>query len=361
MGDDVHARRVEPEEERLAVRLGLVHELEGQIADLVVHRLHPLRIERAGVLDLLLADLAPARHHRRVVRVRRPAVDHVARADLVQQLLRVGGMRRVLHRVEVIEVAEELVEAVDGGQELVEVAEVVLAELARGIAHGLERRGDGHRLRGDADGRAGLADRGHAGADRQLAGDEVRAARRAARLGVVVGEQHAFGGELVEVRRPPGHHAAVVGADVPHADVVAHDDDDVGRGCGAGSRHADPHTQSEATRRPPDDGSLPDPCLLGHETLPGVDRRARRANRNRARSGPHPTRTAFGAREIPTVRITVAGSEGLSTHIGRRAGSSGRNAGVTPAAIPPSLRAVRRLPPRPRSVHSGGRTARRRT
>ena len=77
-------------------------------------------------------------------------------------------------------------------------------------------------------GRASLADRGHAGADRQLAGDEVRATRRATCLGVVVGEQHAFLGDLVEVRRPAGHHAAVVGADIPHADVVAHDDDDVG-------------------------------------------------------------------------------------------------------------------------------------
>ena len=196
--------------------------------DLVVHRLHPLGIERAGVLDLLLADLAPARHHRRVILVRRPAVDHVARPDLVQQLLRVGRVRGVLHRVEVIEVAEELVEAVDGRQELVEIAEVVLAELARGIAHGLERRGNGHRLCGQPDGRTGLADRGHAGADRQLAGDEGCAARRAARLGVVIGEAHPLGRELVEIRRPPGHHPLVVGADVEPADVVAHDDDDVG-------------------------------------------------------------------------------------------------------------------------------------
>ena len=92
-----------------------------------------------------------------------------------------------------------------------------------------------------ADRRAGLADGGHAGADRQLAGDEVGAAGRAARLGVVVGEQHALGGELVEVRRPPGHHAAVVGADVPDADVVAHDDDDIGslRRCLSVRRGAD--------------------------------------------------------------------------------------------------------------------------
>ena len=144
-------------------------------------------------------------------------------------------MRRVFHRVEVIEVAEELVEPVDGGQELIQIAEVVLAELARGITHGLERGGNRAGLGRNADLGAGLADRGHAGADGQFAGDEVRPARRATRLGVVVGEQHALLGELVEVRRPAGHHAAMVGADVPHADVVAHDDDDV-RFLAAGGR-----------------------------------------------------------------------------------------------------------------------------
>ena len=102
--------------------------------------------------------------------------------------LRVVGVARVLHRVEVVEVAEELVEAVDRRQELVEVAQVVLAELAGRVAHRLQRRGDGRRLGRHADRRARLADRGHAGADRELAGDEVGAARRAARLGVVVGE-----------------------------------------------------------------------------------------------------------------------------------------------------------------------------
>ena len=154
-------------------------------------------------------------------------MDHVARTDVVQQILRVVGVRRVFHRVEMIEVAEELVEAVHRRQELVLVAKVVLAKLAGGVAHSFQRGGDGHGLRGYADGCAGLADRGHAGADRQLAGDEVGAARRATRLGIVIGEQHAFCGELVEVGCPAGHHAAVIGADIPHADVVAHDDDDV--------------------------------------------------------------------------------------------------------------------------------------
>jgi hypothetical protein len=154
-------------------------------------------------------------------------MDHVARTDLVQQILRIGGMRRVFHRVKVIEVAEELVEAVHRRQEFVQIAKMVLAELTGGVAYSLQRLGDRDCLRRQADGRAGLADRGHAGADRQLAGDEVRAARGAARFRVVVGEQHAFGGQLVEVRRPPGHHAAMVGAEIPDADIVAHDDDDI--------------------------------------------------------------------------------------------------------------------------------------
>ena len=142
-------------------------------------------------------------------------------------VLRIVGVERVFHRVEVIEVAPELVEAVHRRQVFVAVAEVVLAELAGRIAHRLERGGNGRRLGRHADGGARLADGRQAGADRQLTGDEVRAAGRATRLGVVVGEAHALGGEPVEVRRAPGHNASVVGADVEPADVVAHDEDDV--------------------------------------------------------------------------------------------------------------------------------------
>ena len=143
MRDDVHARRIEPAEERLAVLFGLVDEIDGQVADFVIHCLHPFGIERAGVLNLLFADLAPARHLRRVVRGRGPAMNHVARADLIQQVLRVVGMRRVFHRIEVIEIAKEFVESVDGRQELIEIAEMVLAELAGSVALRFERGGDG--------------------------------------------------------------------------------------------------------------------------------------------------------------------------------------------------------------------------
>ena len=70
---------------------------------------------------------------------------HAARAVLLPELriLRVEVALRLLLGVEVVEVAEELVEAVLGRQVLVAVAEMVLAELAGGIALRLHHVGDG--------------------------------------------------------------------------------------------------------------------------------------------------------------------------------------------------------------------------
>ena len=55
-------------------------------------------------------------------------------------------MLRLLLRVQVVEVAEELVEAVARGQHFVAVAEVVLAELAGHVTLRFEQRGDGRVL-----------------------------------------------------------------------------------------------------------------------------------------------------------------------------------------------------------------------
>src|SRR5438093_6350159 len=95
-------------------------------------------------------------------------------------------MRRIFHCVEVIEIAEELVEAVDSGQEFIQIAEVVLPELAGRVALRFERGSDGASLRRNPDFGTRLADRGHACANRKLAHDEVGPTRRATRLGVIV-------------------------------------------------------------------------------------------------------------------------------------------------------------------------------
>jgi hypothetical protein len=80
----------------------------------------------------------------------------------------------------------------------------------------------------DADIGAGLTDRGQAGAQGQLTGDKIGAARGAAGHGIIVGKPHPLGRELVEVRRFAGHDALVIGSDIKPADVVAHDHQDVG-------------------------------------------------------------------------------------------------------------------------------------
>src|SRR5207249_9257653 len=105
-------------------------------------------------------------HIGRIVLIRRPAMDHVARPDLVQQFLWIAGMRRVFHGIEVVEITEELIEAVDGGQEFILVAKMVLAELPGSVTLRFERGGNRAGLSWDAGLGTGLANRGHARSDR---------------------------------------------------------------------------------------------------------------------------------------------------------------------------------------------------
>ena len=157
------------------------------------------------------------------------AVDHAARAVLLLELgiLRIVVGLRLFFGVQVIEVAEELVEAVLGRQVLVLVAEVVLAELAGGVALLLEQVGDGRGpVRNTVVG-ARHADGQQAGAERMLAENERCTSGGAALLRVGVGEQRAFFGDAVDVGSLIAHDAVVVGADVVNADVVAPDHQDI--------------------------------------------------------------------------------------------------------------------------------------
>src|SRR5208283_1884078 len=94
---------IEPDKEGLSVLLGLVHKRKCPCQDLVVHRLHALGIERSLILDGLLTDLAPARLIGGIVCVGCRTCHHVARAQLVLERLRIVGMVRVFHRIEVVE------------------------------------------------------------------------------------------------------------------------------------------------------------------------------------------------------------------------------------------------------------------
>jgi hypothetical protein len=195
----------------------VLDEIDCGVAEFAVTGFHPLLGERAGVLDALGAVAVG------------PGVQHTAGPELLAELriLRVVRQFRFLFGVEVIQVAEELVEAVHRGQVLVAVTEVVLAELPSGVALRLEPRRDRRVLRLQAQRRPGQTHLGQAGAVRVLASDERRSSCGAALLRVIVGEQHPFGGDAVDVGGPVSHQPVAVATEVALTDVVAPDDQDI--------------------------------------------------------------------------------------------------------------------------------------
>src|SRR6185437_2575581 len=225
----MRARRIEVAEPGLAGLLVAVDEIERGTEKLFVNRLHALGVERAGVLDRLFPDLAPGRIDGGIVAIGGLASEHAARPKSSPKLrvLRVVGVLRLLLRIEVVEVAEELVEPMHRRQELVAVAEMVLAELPGRIAERLQRLGDRHVLGLQPHGGGRQSDLGQPGADGRLPGNECRAAGGTALLGIPVGEQRTLFGDTVDVGRPVLHHPHVVGADIEPADVVAHDHQDI--------------------------------------------------------------------------------------------------------------------------------------
>ena len=186
-------------------------------SDLLVDGFHALLGQRAGVRDRLPA-LAVGQ-----------AVEHAARSELLLEFRILGIVRqfRFFLGVEVIEIAEEFVEPVHGRQIFVAIAQMVLAELAGGVAERLQHFGDGRVFRVKSDRRAGHADFGQAGADRVLTGDEARAAGGAALLAVPIGEGRPFLRDAVDVWGLVAHHAFAVMADVPIADIVSPNDEDI--------------------------------------------------------------------------------------------------------------------------------------
>jgi hypothetical protein len=197
--------------------VGPLDEVDGRIGELVVCRLHALARHGPGVLDLLPAVAVG------------PGVEHAAGAELLPELSVLGIVVALglLLGVEVVEVAEELVEAVDRRQMLVLVAEVVLAELPAGVAVGLEECGERHHAVADPLVRAGHPDGEQSGAEGVLAEDEGRAPGGAALLSVPVGEERALVRQRVDAGRLVAHHPLVVSTDVPVADIVPPDDQDI--------------------------------------------------------------------------------------------------------------------------------------
>src|SRR5690606_14181034 len=150
-----------------------------------------------------------ARVERRVIHVDGDAVEYTARAiaGVEAGVLAPHAQLRFLLGVKVIQVAVKLVEAIDGGQVLVAVAKVVLAELAGAVTQLLEQFGERRVALVDTHRRAWQTDSVHAGADRQLPGNKGGSPWRGAGVCVMVGEKNAFTPDAVDVGC--GYHHAV--------------------------------------------------------------------------------------------------------------------------------------------------------
>src|SRR5215468_6908407 len=107
MRPDVHAGGVPPYEEWLAVLDGLVHERERPGGDLLVDRFHPLFRKRTGIFDLSSGE----------------GVDHTAGTELLLEfgILGVVNVLRLFFGIQVIEIAEEFVEAVRARKKLIAI------------------------------------------------------------------------------------------------------------------------------------------------------------------------------------------------------------------------------------------------
>src|SRR6516165_2995872 len=244
----MHARRVVPNEEGLVgfLRIITVEEVDDLGRYLFVYGLRPLQRQRTLVLARLVGYLA----------IRRGARDHRTRGHHAECRLRIHGARGVgettdrrilarrndgllgralvdvgeaypLHRVEVVQVAPEFLEAVRSRQGVRVVPKVVLAEFA-GVVTQVAQEHRERRRAGQQVGRAaGQLGRDHAGTQRMHAGAEGSPPGGTTLFGVVVHEDRAFLPDAVDVGGFADHQAAVIDARLHPADVVAHDEKDV--------------------------------------------------------------------------------------------------------------------------------------
>jgi hypothetical protein len=123
----------------------------------------------------------------------------------------------------VVKVAEELIEAVHRGQELVQIAQMIFSKLTSGITERLQQLGNGRILRLKPDGRGRNTNLGEPGPIAALASDERGTTRSAGLFAVAIGETHSFLCDPVNIWRLIAHHSAAVARQVPNADVVAPD------------------------------------------------------------------------------------------------------------------------------------------
>ena len=284
----VQLRRVQVQEERI-VAVGVRVEIVGRVLDrLLVDEGDLRRVELLGLVPLLTrlalhgADhVAPHLHDLGVVE-REVGVELRVRVRVGVQVVE----RRVVH----------LVEAVRRRHRVVLLAEVPLADLAGVVAGLLEDARDRPLTSRKTAALTGECHRRHPAADRQPTSHRCCPTRRAARLAVEREELESLRGQAVEVRsRRPAVLTTAVTAEVTPADVVGHEQDDVGPACSSVCHGSTPRGRSNHK---------------GWTSAPRVGQRGREATRRRPSSmnPAHAPSGSTAARSAPWVSTEPNGA-----------------------------------------------------
>jgi hypothetical protein len=104
------------------------------------------------------------------------------------------------------------------------VAQVILAELAGGIAEIVQKLGERRRTGPQIRRATGKLWWNHAGAQRMHSGEKSVASGGAALLGIIGHEFSAFAPDAVDIWRFSDHQSFMVDARLHDADIVAHDE-----------------------------------------------------------------------------------------------------------------------------------------
>ena len=120
----MHARAVEPDEERLACLLLAIDEIERTGKELLVHRFHAFPCQRARVFDLAIGI----------------RMDHTARTKtlLEGRILRIVRILWLFFCIKVVKIAKELIESMLGRKEFIFVAEMIFSELSGRVTQGFK-------------------------------------------------------------------------------------------------------------------------------------------------------------------------------------------------------------------------------
>ena len=162
-------------------------------------------------------------------------MDHATGTELFQEgfavrqhhVTRVILVLWLLLGIQVVQVAKELVESMIGGQVLITVTEVVLAELASGITQRFEHFCYGRILLTEAFLGTRQADLAKSCAEHTLTGNKGRTSGCTGLLTVIIGEDHALFCDAIYVWRFISHQATGVIGDIGLADIVTPDNKNI--------------------------------------------------------------------------------------------------------------------------------------